>query len=92
MLVAIEPAAGGHLADAVHDGHRKLAGIARPGHVPTVLELAPVDIEADPTMDPGGGFVDSTARQAPSFSAGKDSEGWGGGACPRRGQTHLSMT
>ena len=35
---------------------------------------------------------DPTARQAPSFSAGKDSVGWGGGACPRRGQTHLSMT
>jgi len=35
--------------------------------------------------------ADSTARQAPSFSAGKDSVGWGG-ACLRRGQTHLSMT
>ena len=42
-------------------------------------------------IKPNEEVFDSTARQAPSFSAWKDSEGWGG-ACLRRGQTHLSMT
>ncbi len=69
MLLAINLTAGGHLADAVHDGHGELAGILRPAHVPTVLELSPTGSDhcgaqrKEPVLDGLSGSRSQGGRQ-----------------------------